>query len=78
MDWWDEREIAVSPSRQHDTEFDSPSEALSKVADIKAKIGCLPCQHASARGLFDRFKTLWASWYIESGGQKVYFAGYAS
>lgn len=35
----------------------------------------LPSQHWSARGLFDRMDTLWASWLIEIGGQRIYFAG---
>lgn len=43
---------------------------------ITATIGALPCQHVSARGPFDKCKTLWASWSVESGGSKVYFAGY--
>lgn len=46
------------------------------------KFTCTPCQHFSGRGLFDRNKTLWASWCIEGvaeGGKtigKVYFGGY--
>ncbi|KAJ5511623.1 N-acyl-phosphatidylethanolamine-hydrolyzing phospholipase D [Penicillium expansum] len=32
-------------------------------------------QHVTARTPFDKYKTLWASWAIESGGSKVYFAG---
>ena len=34
-----------------------------------------PAQHFSGRGLFDRDKTLWASWAIESGGQKLFYSG---
>ena len=45
-------------------------------SDITARIGCLPCQHTSARGPFDRGHTLWASWSVESGGKKVWFGGY--
>lgn len=46
------------------------------------KFTCTPCQHFSGRGLFDRNKTLWASWCIEGvveGGKtigKVFFGGY--
>lgn len=75
LDWWDERDIILSPSQQSTTEVEAPGEASVKAADIKARIGCLPCQHTSARGPFDKSKTLWSSWYIESGGRKVYFAG---
>lgn len=38
-------------------------------------IQAMPSQHWSGRGLFDRNKTLWASWLIEVGGQTVWFAG---
>ncbi|KAI9371853.1 beta-lactamase superfamily domain-containing protein [Aspergillus egyptiacus] len=75
LDWWDERDILLSPS-QPATRVEEPGQdARSKPADIRARIGCLPCQHFSARTPFDRCKTLWASWYVESGGRKVYFAG---
>ncbi|KAG2207524.1 hypothetical protein INT47_004274 [Mucor saturninus] len=40
---------------------------------------CTPCQHFSGRGLFDRNKTLWASWCIQAQKdgevQKVFFGG---
>lgn len=48
---------------------------LSDKGDIEVKISCLPCQHTSARTPFDRGKTLWASWSVESGGKKVWFGG---
>lgn len=74
LDWWDERDITLSPSATptevHETD------GASKSADIKARINCLPCQHASGRSAFDQSTTLWASWSIEAGGRKVYFAGY--
>ena len=35
----------------------------------------LTAQHWSARGLTDRFQTLWGSFLIEKNGKKVYFAG---
>lgn len=34
-----------------------------------------PSQHWSARGLFDRNKTLWAAWHIDIAGYTVWFAG---
>lgn len=35
----------------------------------------VPAQHFSARGLFDRQKSLWGGYMIESCGRRVYFAG---
>lgn len=35
----------------------------------------MPSQHWSARGLTDRFATLWASWLIHLEGRKIWFAG---
>jgi len=38
-------------------------------------IRALPAQHFSGRGMFDRNKTLWASWSIDAGGHRLYFGG---
>ena len=35
----------------------------------------LPAQHESGRGMFDRNRTLWGSWLIESAQRRIYFAG---
>jgi len=35
----------------------------------------LPAEHWSQRGLFDKNKSLWGSWMIEFGDNKIYFAG---
>ena len=35
----------------------------------------MPSQHWSARGLTDRFVTLWAGWLIHLEGRKIWFAG---
>ena len=40
-----------------------------------AVIICLPSQHWSKRSLFKSFDTLWASWSIEVGNFKFWFAG---
>ncbi len=34
-----------------------------------------PSQHFSGRGLFDRCKTLWASWVLQSKNHNIYFSG---
>ena len=34
-----------------------------------------PAQHFSGRSLTDRNQTLWASWVIQSGGQRIYYSG---
>lgn len=43
--------------------------------DKTIKITATPAQHFSGRGLFDRNKTLWASWVIKSSKANVYFSG---
>jgi L-ascorbate metabolism protein UlaG (beta-lactamase superfamily) len=40
-----------------------------------ATIHCVPAMHFSARGLFDRNRTLWCGYVIETAGSIVYFAG---
>jgi N-acyl-phosphatidylethanolamine-hydrolysing phospholipase D len=75
MDWWEEKTITLaSNSKGADVEDGSGSET-SKQADITATIGCLPCQHTSGRTPFDRARTLWSSWSINSGNKKVWFGG---
>ncbi|KAI9269412.1 beta-lactamase superfamily domain-containing protein [Sporodiniella umbellata] len=46
----------------------------------QVRLTCTPCQHFTGRGLFDRNKTLWASWCIEGVTDnvtrgKVFFGG---
>ncbi|KAK3634940.1 hypothetical protein LTR56_005810 [Elasticomyces elasticus] len=60
MDWWEEKTFTLSAQNQ---------------PDISATIGCLPCQHTSARTAFDKAHTLWASWSITSGSKKIWFGG---
>ncbi len=36
---------------------------------------CVPAQHFSGRGTFDRDKTLWAGFVIKTNSGKIYFAG---
>jgi L-ascorbate metabolism protein UlaG (beta-lactamase superfamily) len=76
LDWWEERDITLSPSQSSSTDVTKPEDTSLKADKIFGCISCLPCQHTSNRCIRDRAKTLWASWSIESGGSKVYFAGY--
>jgi L-ascorbate metabolism protein UlaG (beta-lactamase superfamily) len=39
------------------------------------RIHSVPAMHFSARGLFDRNRTLWCGYVIEAGGCVIYFAG---
>jgi L-ascorbate metabolism protein UlaG (beta-lactamase superfamily) len=38
-------------------------------------IHCVPALHFSARGPFDRNRTLWCGYMVEAAGRNVYFAG---
>jgi N-acyl-phosphatidylethanolamine-hydrolysing phospholipase D len=74
LDWWDDREVSVE--LPVDTSSGSPAPKVS------FRVTCTPCQHQSARGLFDRMKTLWSSWAVEelsstgqASGFKVWFGG---
>ena len=76
LDWWEQRELTVSAAPS--TEKAPAAEAAP--AAITATVSCLPCQHASARSLFDRNHTLWASWAVSSGAPgaapaSVFFGG---
>lgn len=77
LDWWEERDLHLSgqgakPRVSADT---SSAGTGASVEQTVARIGCLPCQHTSARSGFDKGHTLWASWSVESGGKKVWFGG---
>jgi L-ascorbate metabolism protein UlaG (beta-lactamase superfamily) len=41
----------------------------------KLKITFVPAQHFSARGLHDRYRSLWGGYVIESRGRRIYFGG---
>ncbi|KIM24485.1 hypothetical protein M408DRAFT_331734 [Serendipita vermifera MAFF 305830] len=74
LDWWENREVSV----------ELPTESGGKVT-ANLRLTCTPAQHMSARGMFDRMHTLWASWALEelpapsAGGHnkayKVWFGG---
>lgn len=90
LDWWDEREMRLSPNKStnRDEAVSSSVDLVSKdtaasrslsttndCSDITATISCLPCQHMAARTPFDKAQTLWASWSVTSGSKSVYFGG---
>ena len=56
-------------------EMDWNDEKILEIEDQSLKIKALPSQHWSARSLFDRFETLWASWFIEFSDFNFFFAG---
>lgn len=64
MDWWQDADLTVKVNSEADGE-----------RSLTARVSCLPSQHNSARGLFDRDQTLWCSWAIYSGGRSVWFGG---
>ena len=39
------------------------------------KLTATPAQHFSGRTLADRDKTLWASWVVQSGDQRIFYSG---
>ena len=41
----------------------------------EAAIHCVPAQHFSARGPFDRNRTLWCGWHLETPEGGIFFAG---
>lgn len=72
--------MKLIPSKTSNSSISSKGEAATPADEslnecIIARIGCLPCQHISARTAFDKGHTLWSSWSIESGGKKVWFGG---
>lgn len=46
----------------------------AKLSD-EVSIHCVPAQHGSARTLFDRNRTHWCGWVIDSAERTAYFAG---
>ncbi len=46
-----------------------------KVLPGGLKIAATPSQHFSGRSLFNRNRTLWASWVIEGSKRKIFFSG---
>jgi N-acyl-phosphatidylethanolamine-hydrolysing phospholipase D len=47
-----------------------------QTADVAGvRVHCVPAQHFSGRGLFDRNRRLWAGFVVESASHRVYHAG---
>lgn len=47
----------------------------SEEINSETRITFTPSQHFSARGLFDRYRSLWGGYYIEYGSRSIYFGG---
>ncbi|KAI9654044.1 MAG: hypothetical protein M1831_005561 [Alyxoria varia] len=75
MDWWDSRDITLSSGFADDPGKDPRASSANEEPAVSATVGCLPCQHTSARTPFNKSQTLWSSWSVESGGKKVWFGG---
>ncbi len=43
--------------------------------DESTRVQCVPAQHFSARGMFDRNKTLWSGFVLKQKEGNIYFAG---
>jgi N-acyl-phosphatidylethanolamine-hydrolysing phospholipase D len=82
LDWWESRDVKLEMKKNGGegkaVSISSTEGQNTSTKSITARIGALPCQHISARGPFDKCKTLWASWSVESGGANVWFGGYIS
>ena len=70
-DWFTDQ--GISPTRIR--EFDWWDVATPETPGPAIRVEAQPSQHWSARGLFDRRKTLWASWRIELAGKTLWFVG---
>ncbi|MFT5811346.1 MAG: N-acyl-phosphatidylethanolamine-hydrolyzing phospholipase D [Rubritalea sp.] len=46
-----------------------------KAEEPGLQVQAMPSQHWSARGLSDRYESLWASWHVKLGGRSLWFAG---
>jgi N-acyl-phosphatidylethanolamine-hydrolysing phospholipase D len=80
MDWWETKELKLSKlnpdnKKVETSSIDSTAKPSGDPTEISATIACTPSQHMAARTLWDKAQTLWASWMVESGGKKVWFAG---
>ncbi|KIE03803.1 hypothetical protein MAJ_00334, partial [Metarhizium majus ARSEF 297] len=63
LDWWEDADLNVKVKTGEEEET------------LSARISALPCQHTSARSLWDKDTTLWCSWAVKSGDRSVWFGG---
>jgi len=56
-------------------ELDWWDSITTKMHGTTVTLSALPAQHWSARGLFDRNETLWASWMLDMDDYRVWFGG---
>jgi len=63
------KDNAIAPDRVREMDW------WDKVEEPSLKIQAMPSQHWSARGLSDRYESLWASWHMEIDGRSLWFAG---
>ncbi|EFZ02426.1 beta-lactamase superfamily protein [Metarhizium robertsii] len=63
LDWWEDADLNVKVKTGEEEET------------LSARVSALPCQHTSARSLWDKDTTLWCSWAVKSGDKSVWFGG---
>ncbi|KAF4963912.1 hypothetical protein FZEAL_10907, partial [Fusarium zealandicum] len=63
LDWWEDADLTVTVKDG------------DRTRDLTARVSCLPCQHTSARTLWDKDTTLWCSWAVRAGEKSVWFGG---
>jgi N-acyl-phosphatidylethanolamine-hydrolysing phospholipase D len=56
-------------------ELDWWSETRIETGRGRIEVAATPAQHFSARGLADRGRTLWCSWFVAAGNCRTFFAG---
>lgn len=62
-------ELGIDPLKIYDLDW------WQNVTNKDITLSATPAQHFSGRGLFDRDKTLWASWVIKTPTINVFFSG---
>lgn len=65
------RLVAMGVPAERVQEFDWWQQA----SHAGVRLTATPAQHFSGRSLSDRNRTLWASWAIESGAQRIFYSG---
>ncbi|MFT3815071.1 MAG: MBL fold metallo-hydrolase [Acidovorax sp.] len=63
------RKMGVAPERITELDWWQDAEHAG------VRLTATPSQHFSGRWLNDRDRTLWASWVLQAGGQRIYYSG---